>query len=115
MGVNNILALRGDERADLKKGDFEHAADLISYIKNKYGNKVNIIAACYPEVHIETHNVVEDVKHRKEKVDAGACQLITQLFFNNGSFYRFKERCDLVGIKVPIQPGIMPVANKKTD
>lgn len=115
MGVNNILALRGDARADLKKGDFEHAANLISYIKNKHGNKVNIIEACYPEVHIEAHNVVEDVKHRKEKVDAGACQLITQLFFNNGSFYRFKERCDLVGIKVPIQPGIMPVANKKTD
>lgn len=113
MGVNNILALRGDERADLKKGDFEHAAYLISYIKNKYGDKVNVIAACYPEGHIEAHNVVEDVKHLKEKVNAGASQLINQLFFNNDRFYRFKERCDLVGIKVPIQAGIMPVANKK--
>lgn len=113
MGVNNILALRGDERDDLEKGDFEHAVDLISYIKGKYGDKVNIIAACYPEGHIEAHNIVDDVKHLKEKVDAGASQLITQLFFNNDSFYRFKERCDLVGIKVPIQAGIMPVANKK--
>lgn len=86
--------------------------DLISYIKGKYGDKVNIIAACYPEGHIEAHNIVDDVKHLKEKVDAGASQLITQLFFNNDSFYRFKERCDLVGIKVPIQAGIMPVANK---
>lgn len=113
MGVNNILALRGDEREGIEKGDFEHAVDLISYIKEKYGDKVNIIVACYPEGHIETHNIVDDVKHLKEKVDAGASQLITQLFFNNDSFYRFKERCDLVGIKVPIQAGIMPVANKK--
>lgn len=113
MGVNNILALRGDERDDLEKGDFEHAVDLISYIKGKYGDKVNIIAACYPEGHIEAHNIVDDVKHLKEKVDAGASQLITQLFFNNDSFYRFKERCDLVGIKVPILAGIVPVANKK--
>ncbi len=50
MGVNNILALRGDERDDLEKGDFEYAVDLISYIKGKYGDKVNIIAACYPKV-----------------------------------------------------------------
>lgn len=113
MGVNNILALRGDERHDLEKGDFEHAVDLITYIKEKYGDKVNIIAACYPEGHIEALNIVDDVKHLKEKVDAGASQLITQLFFNNDSFYRFKERCELVGIKVPIQAGIMPVANKK--
>lgn len=113
MGVNNILALRGDERDDLENGDFEHAVDLISYLKGKYGDKVNIIAACYPEGHIEALNIVDDVKHLKEKVDAGASQLITQLFFNNDSFYRFKERCELVGIKVPIQAGIMPVANKK--
>ena len=113
MGVNNILALRGDERDDLEKVDFEHAVDLISYIKGKYGDKVNIIAACYPEGHIEAHNIVDDVKHLKEKVDAGASQLITQLFFNNNSFYRFKERCDLVDIKVPILAGIVPVANKK--
>ena len=85
----------------------------VNLVIEKYGDKVNIIAACYPEGHIEAHNIVDDVKHLKEKVDAGASQLITQLFFNNDSFYRFKERCDLVDIKVPILAGIVPVANKK--
>lgn len=113
IGVNNILALRGDARDDLPQGDFNHAVDLIEYLKANYGDKVNIIAACYPEGHNEAKSFNDDLRHLKEKVDAGASHLISQLFFNNESFYNFRESCDLIGINVPIEAGIMPVANTK--
>lgn len=111
-GVENILALRGDlPEEGYKKGDFTYASDLIKFIKEN--GDFNIIAACYPEGHIECKNKVQDIKHLKEKVDAGAKQLITQLFFDNEDFYTFKERCELADINVPIEAGIMPVVNKK--
>jgi methylenetetrahydrofolate reductase (NADPH) len=112
MGVDNILALRGDlPEGGYEKGDFEHASDLISYIKER-GN-FNIIAACYPEGHIEARNRVEDIRHLKVKVDAGVDHLITQLFFDNEYYYSFMERCELIGIDVPVEAGIMPVTNKR--
>ena len=74
---------------------------------------LNVIAACYPEGHTESENIAADIRNLKTKVDAGADQLITQLFFDNDYFYRFRERCSLAGIHVPIQAGIMPVVNKK--
>ncbi len=111
-GIENILALRGDLPADkIPKGDFPHASDLIAFIR-EYGN-FNIIAACYPEGHTESANILSDIRNLKTKVDAGANQLITQLFFDNNYFYRFRERCELSGIRVPIEAGIMPVVNKK--
>ncbi|MBU5669410.1 methylenetetrahydrofolate reductase [NAD(P)H] [Peptoniphilus sp. MSJ-1] len=110
--IENILALRGDlPEGDYKKGDFTYASDLIRFIKEN-GN-FNIIAACYPEGHIDCKNIVEDVKNLKIKVDAGASQLMTQLFLDNNVFYNFKEKCELADINVPIEAGIMPVVNKK--
>ncbi len=64
-----------------------------------------MIAACYPEGHTESESIAEDIRNLKTKVDAGADQLITQLFFDNDYFYRFRERCSLAGIHVPIQAG----------
>ncbi len=110
--INNILALRGDLPAEtVKTGDFAHASDLISYIK-EWGD-FHILAACYPEGHLESHSLVEDIQNLKKKVDAGAGQLVSQLFFDNECFYRFQERCELAGIHVPIEAGIMPVTGKK--
>lgn len=110
--IENILALRGDlPEGDYKKGDFTYASDLIRFIKEN-GN-FNIIAACYPEGHVDCKNIVEDIKNLKIKVDAGANQLITQLFLDNSVFYDFKEKCELADINVPIEAGIMPVVNKK--
>ncbi len=83
----------------------------MEFIKN-HGD-FNIIGACYPEGHQESGGLVRDMKHLKDKVDAGVSQLITQLFFDNEYFYRFRERMDLVGIHVPVEAGIMPVVNKK--
>lgn len=110
--INNILALRGDLPAEtVKTGDFAHASDLISYIK-EWGD-FHILAACYPEGHLESRSLVEDIQNLKKKVDAGAGQLVSQLFFDNECFYRFQERCELAGIHVPIEAGIMPVTGKK--
>ncbi len=110
--INNILALRGDLSPDIPpKTDFKYAGELCSYIKSRDG--FNVAGACYPEVHIEAENQVEDILNLKKKVDAGADFLITQLFFDNSVFYRFIEHAKIAGINVPIEAGIMPVTNKK--
>ena len=110
--IENILALRGDRNPDFEPaGDFHYASDLVSFIKEH--SDMNVIGACYPECHPECDSIVDDIKHLKDKVDAGCSQLITQLFFDNEYFYRFRERMDLVGIHVPVEAGIMPVVNKK--
>lgn len=111
-GIENILALRGDfvEGVELKK-DFLHASDLCGYIKSK--GDFDIAGACYPEVHSESKDEVEDVLNLKKKVEAGTEHLISQLFFDNSAFYRFYERTKIAGINVPIEAGIMPVTNKK--
>ncbi len=111
-GIENILALRGDIHPDYTpKTDFRYASDLVAFIKEN--SDLNILAACYPEGHKESGSVVEDLRHLKEKVDAGANHLITQLFFDNAYFYQFQERASIAGIQVPIEAGIMPVVNKK--
>ncbi|HOM03729.1 MAG TPA: methylenetetrahydrofolate reductase [NAD(P)H] [Bacillota bacterium] len=111
-GIENILALRGDVNPGFNpKNDFKFANDLISFIK-EHGD-FNIIAACYPEGHFESPTIIEDIRNLKRKVDAGANQLITQLFFDNNYFYSFRERAAIAGINVPIEAGIMPVVNKK--
>ncbi|MGN1394589.1 MAG: methylenetetrahydrofolate reductase [NAD(P)H] [Succinivibrionaceae bacterium] len=112
IGVKNILALRGDYRKDLPMIDFKYAQDLVSFIKKNYPN-INVIGACYPEVHVESPNLETDIIHLKEKVNAGTSQLISQLFFENNCFYNFLEKCKKQNINVPIQAGIMPVINKK--
>lgn len=109
-GIENVLALRGDRVPDVEpKTDFAHASDLAAYIKSRGG--FGISGACYPEVHTEAENAVEDVLNLKKKVDAGASHLISQLFFDNSAFYSFVERCRIAGIGVPIEAGIMPVTN----
>lgn len=112
-GIENILALRGDVNPDYEvKNDFKYASDLTEYImKNHTG--FNVSGACYPEVHQEAANMVEDIKNLKKKVEAGADHLISQLFFDNNAFYDFVEKVRIAGIDVPIEAGIMPVTNKK--
>lgn len=113
--INNILALRGDENPQITpKNDFSHASDLISYIKSKKGslNKDFCVAgACYPEVHTESKDRVDELKYTKLKVDSGCDFLISQLFFDNDIFFRFVEDCKIAQIDVPVIPGIMPVIN----
>ena len=110
-GIQNILALRGDINPDIPpKHDFKYASELVTYIK-EHGD-FSVSGACYPEGHMETESIIDDIKHLKIKVDAGAEHLMSQLFFDNSHFYDFLEKARIAGIDVPIEAGIMPVSNK---
>jgi len=110
-GIENILALRGDINPDIPPvKEFSYASDLINYIKSK--GSFDIAGACYPECHPDAENLIKDITNLRKKVDAGADHLITQLFFDNESFYEFREKTAIAGINVPIEAGIMPVVNK---
>lgn len=109
-GIENVLALRGDRNPDIpEKEDFKHAAELITYLKQK--GDFCIAGACYPECHPESANPAEEIRYLKEKVEAGAEVLISQLFFDNRFFYDFFRECRENGITIPVTPGIMPVTN----
>ena len=109
-GVENILALRGDINPNIpQKNDFPHASHLIAYLKGSYD--FCIAGACYPEIHPESKDRIEEMKNLKTKVDAGAEVLLSQLFFSNKTFYEFVEVCRIAGMDVPITPGIMPALN----
>ena len=110
-GVENILALRGDIPVGQDpKGEFNYAYELISHIKNR--GDFNILGACYPEGHVKGRDFNEDMLHLKLKEEMGATQFISQLFLDKNYFYNMKEQKEKLGIKSPIQAGIMPVVNK---
>ena len=112
-GVENVLALRGDVNPDIPpKTDFAHASDLVAYIHAR--GDFGVSAACFPEGHLESPDLVSDIRHLKEKVDAGAQHLVSQLFFDNEDFFRFLERARIAGINVPIEAGIMPVLSQNS-
>lgn len=111
-GIENILALRGDINPERPpKNDFHYASELIAYIKEK--GDFHISAACYPECHLDSPDMITDIRHLKEKVDAGATHLMSQLFFDNSHYFEFLEKARIAGINVPIEAGIMPVSSKK--
>ncbi|HYO55349.1 methylenetetrahydrofolate reductase [NAD(P)H] [Archangium sp.] len=113
--VENVLALRGDPPQGQKtfeavEGGFRHATELVRFIREEDFNFC-LGGACYPEGHVETASRDDDLRHLKEKVDAGLDFIITQLFFDNAFYFDFVERARRVGINVPIVPGIMPITN----
>ncbi|MGL5868646.1 MAG: methylenetetrahydrofolate reductase [NAD(P)H] [Clostridium chrysemydis] len=109
-GVNNILALRGDDIGNTR-GDFSYANELMDYIKSK--GDFNIIGACYPEGHIDNKNISLEVDNLERKIENGATSFISQLFFDNNVYYNFLEEVNKRNIDIPIQAGIMPVINGK--
>jgi methylenetetrahydrofolate reductase (NADPH) len=114
--INNILALRGDIPEGVKPADilhdFNYAKDLVEYLKTK-NTEIEISVAGYPEGHPETEDKKQDLYYLKDKVEAGANFIITQMFFNNNYFYDFCDNAKKIGINVPIIPGIMPVSSYK--
>ena len=124
-GVSNILALGGDSPRDLENYDkskdaFQHAVDLVAFIKKFNESGVHpdprgfgIGVAGFPEGHPGTPNRLKEMDYLKAKVDAGADYIVTQLFFDNSDFLDFRDRCSLAGIDVPIIAGIMPILSKK--
>lgn len=132
LGIDNILALRGDavksESTFIPEpGGNEHAIDLVKQIvsmnEGKYLNEevqdlsthssFCIGVAGYPEKHFECPNIKADLKNLKAKVDAGAEYIVTQLFYDNAAFFEYVKLCRDMGITVPIIPGIKPLSNKK--
>ncbi len=114
--VDHVLALRGDRPKDMtdeqfNSRQFAHASDLIHYLKEQA--HLHIAGACYPEKHFEAFSMESDLNHLKEKQDAGAEFLITQLFFDNDYFYAFREKAVKKGIIIPICAGIMPITTAK--
>lgn len=113
-GIENVLALRGDPpkgstQFEASAGGFSFASELIAMLRRNYDFCIG--AACYPEVHLEAPDAEADLRRLKEKVDAGADFLISQLFFNNDRFAAFVKQARALGIAVPILPGLMPITN----
>ncbi|MBQ5928992.1 MAG: methylenetetrahydrofolate reductase [Oscillibacter sp.] len=114
-GIENVMALRGDLTPELQGSDrsnwpYRYAVDLIRELK-EHGFCIG--GACYPEIHPESANQSEDIRHLKEKVDAGCSFLTTQMFFDNHLLYNFLYKIREAGITVPVIPGIMPITNAK--
>lgn len=115
-GISRVLALRGDRPKDMSDAQFDsreftYATDLIHFLAQN--TNLHIWAACYPETHFEAGSREEDLRHMKEKQDAGAEAFITQMFFDNRCFYDFREHAAGIGITVPIYAGIMPITSAR--
>ena len=113
LGVENILALRGDLPVGMEKheGVYRYASDLVLKIRDFGGFCIG--GACYPEGHPECGGIDADVENLKIKVDAGCEFLTTQMFFDNEIVYSYMDKLARHGINVPVVPGIMPVTNAK--
>lgn len=130
LGINNVLALRGDARqfedkfiaepdghkfaVDLVKqiNDMNQGVYLDSNIDKGAPTQFCIGVAGYPEKHFEAPNFATDIAYLKQKIDAGASYIVTQMFFDNQVFFRFRDACIKEGINVPIVPGLKPVTKK---
>jgi methylenetetrahydrofolate reductase (NADPH) len=115
-GISTVVALRGDAPKDTEilpadQRELPYGRDLVAHIKAQGG--FSIAVAGYPETHPEASSPEEDLRHLKEKVDAGASWIITQLFFNNAHYFEFVKRARAIGITCPIIPGIMPITSYK--
>lgn len=113
--IDNIVALRGDPpkgESSFKpvEGGFRYASELVAFIRSEFAH-FGIAVAGYPETHQEAISPQADLENLKRKVDAGGDVVITQLFYDNADFFRFREACHKLGIQAPIVPGILPVTN----
>ena len=112
-GISRLVVLRGDRPSGSHGGVFDHAVDLVRYIRTHWGERFHIEVACYPEHHPESDSPSADLRHFRDKVAAGADGAITQYFFNPESYFRFVDEARRLGVDVPIVPGIMPITNYK--
>lgn len=114
LGIRNILAIRGDPPRGYDSwiavdDDLQHCADLVRFIRKEYDDYFSVFVGGYPEGHHNAPSLKQDVQYLKEKVDAGADGIITQLFYDTSVFLHFVAQCRESGITVPIIPGLMPM------
>jgi len=115
-GVRHLVALRGDppvgETSFVPSPDgYRYASELVAGLRRRHDFEISV--ACFPEGHPETPSLAAEVDNLKRKIEAGATRALTQFFFDNEFFFRFRELCAKAGINVPIVPGIMPITNLK--
>ena len=113
-GVRHVVALRGDPPAGEEEFTpaaygYSYASELVQGLRRRHDFEVSV--AAYPEGHAEAASMEADIENLKRKVDAGATRAITQFFFDNDCFFRFREKACRAGVHVPIVPGIMPITN----
>jgi len=114
-GVTAIVALRGDppkgETAfHQAEGGLRYASELVALIKEEFP-EFGVLVAGYPETHQEAMSPEADLENLRRKCAAGGDVVVTQLFYDNADFFRFRDRCEALGITAPIVPGVMPVTN----
>ena len=114
LGIENVIALRGDPPTGQDnfvpaEGGFKHATELLRHVRDNF--EFCLAAACYPEGHVESSDLITDMNYVKMKVENGADFLVTQLFYDNQDFFRLMERAETLGIDVPIIAGILPILN----
>jgi methylenetetrahydrofolate reductase (NADPH) len=114
-GIENVLALRGDPPKDQPTftpapDGFSHGNELMQFIRAR-GHRFCLGGACYPEAHLESEGLDQEIENTRRKVADGAEYLITQLFFDNAFYFHFIERARKAGITCPIVPGLMPITN----
>lgn len=111
-GINRIVALRGDLPSGMgSAGELRYANELVEFIRAETGDHFHLEVAAYPETHPQAPNFEADLLNFKRKADAGANSAITQYFFNPDSYFYFVERCQKLGVTIPVIPGIMPITN----
>ncbi len=115
-GVRHLVALRGDKPAGEDEfvpppDGYRYASELVEGLRRRHDFEISV--ACYPEAHPEASSLAADIDNLKRKIDAGATRAITQFFFDNDLYLRFRELCAKAGISVPIVPGIIPITNLK--
>ncbi|MHC1480034.1 methylenetetrahydrofolate reductase [NAD(P)H] [Frateuria aurantia] len=112
IGCHRIVALRGDLPSGMATpGDFRYAVELVSFIRQHSGDHFHIEVAAYPETHPQAESALTDLRHFKQKIEAGANGAITQYFYNADAYFRFVDEAHRLGVDVPIVPGIMPIGN----
>jgi methylenetetrahydrofolate reductase (NADPH) len=112
MGMNRIVALRGDLPSGYgQMGEFRYASDLVAFIRAETGEHFHIEVAAYPEMHPQAKQPQADLQAYAAKVRAGANSAITQFFFNSDAYFRFVDDAHALGADVPVVPGIMPITN----
>jgi methylenetetrahydrofolate reductase (NADPH) len=114
-GIRRIVALRGDLPATAASseapGEFHYANELVDFIRQTHADHFHIEVAAYPEMHPQAAGPAIDFDHFRRKVEAGADGAVTQYFFNAAAYVDFMERCQRVGLTIPVVPGIMPITN----
>jgi methylenetetrahydrofolate reductase (NADPH) len=111
-GIRHLVALRGDlPSGSVDTGEFRYASELVAFVRAQTGDWFHIDVAAYPEMHPQASTPEHDLANFKRKIDAGANSAITQYFFNPDAYFRFVDDCDAMGVRVPIVPGVMPIAS----